>query len=1058
MDKKKNAFVKGHNVLKGKTSKPISKIKEVEKKKAEELETAAVLNEYIQDFTAGTATGKTFVRAGVVNPDKSVNQDMVAGAGKMYKPKSKMQELAEEFKKSKAITEEYKKEKEDNIKKKSNEKKKSNLELFKEELQQSQKEREIRHKIKKGDMTGITDEMLQALPPTFFNAQDDFRPPPVGSHDTGDPQTTNLFVSNLNPKMNEEMLCKVFGKYGPLASVKIMWPRSEEEKSRNRNCGFVAFMNRKDGDKALADIEGKDVMEYEMKIGWGKAVPIPPTPIYIHPTQQTKRRPPKQSGHPFNCQIPYKQRKAGIPFDYNLENTIVKVVIPQERSLLSLINRMVEFVVREGPMFEAMIMNREISNPMFRFLFDNKSNEHTYYRWRVYSILQGDTPSKWEQDCFHMFAGGSLWQPPSMNPYGQPSLNMGASALNSAVIASISSANAHNESNALPEMEIPSLMSQAIKLPEVVEEKDEKAEKRSLNDKQRDKLEDLLRTVTTDRYKVGELMTWCIDHADCSGEIIECICESLSILETPIPTKIARMFVVSDILHNSAAKVPYASHYRTGFQDSLMEVSDNLHKALASCSTKLQAEKFRKQVLSCLAAWQDWAIYPPAFLINLQNVFVGISDAKSVKDPLVLTNDEAIPFSKEEEELADEIDEDLDGDPLLDPDLDGIPLGKDMELDGEPLDAGADVLFSSRWTDPKNAVDDDDPLSKSRWEKGDDEEEKVKEPLDSSKWAKVGENKKDEQKEQKVDKTLTDSPIDSKKKSNYQPPPPIQDESRRKFLREVEVKVMRFVDKLEQRGGTRSGLNIQAEAEKFRQQLIDEYDMARQREARRKTKSDRKRDRSSSPSDVPRKKKSSKRGRSSSSDSSSDSENDSSKRKSRSKKRGSGTPRDKSHKSKDRYRSTSPTKRSSRRSSQSPGRSSPRRYSRSPPSRRSSGSPSPNRPSSSRRNSKSPARRSSRSPRRSSRSPYRRSSFSPARNGSRSRSPTPRSVGSPFGTPRARSRSPYMDISPNDRDSLSPQRSPARKRSAKNSPAISRIYDSPARSSSKKKKSKKSKR
>lgn len=31
-----------------------------------------------------------------------------------------------------------------------------------------------------------------------------------------------------------------------------------------------------------------------------------------------------------------------------------------------LIHRMVEFVIREGPMFEAMIMNREISNPMFR--------------------------------------------------------------------------------------------------------------------------------------------------------------------------------------------------------------------------------------------------------------------------------------------------------------------------------------------------------------------------------------------------------------------------------------------------------------------------------------------------------------------------------------------------------------------------------------------------------------------------------------------------------------------------------------------------------------------
>ena len=59
--------------------------------------------------------------------------------------------------------------------------------------------------------------------------------------------------------MNEEQLCRVFGKYGPLASVKIMWPRTEEEKSRNRNCGFVAFMNRKDGEKALDDIEGKDI-------------------------------------------------------------------------------------------------------------------------------------------------------------------------------------------------------------------------------------------------------------------------------------------------------------------------------------------------------------------------------------------------------------------------------------------------------------------------------------------------------------------------------------------------------------------------------------------------------------------------------------------------------------------------------------------------------------------------------------------------------------------------------------------------------------------------------
>lgn len=57
--------------------------------------------------------------------------------------------------------------------------------------------------------------------------------------------------------MTEEMLCKEFGKYGPLASVKIMWPRTEEERTRVTNRGFVAFMTRKDAERALAALNGE---------------------------------------------------------------------------------------------------------------------------------------------------------------------------------------------------------------------------------------------------------------------------------------------------------------------------------------------------------------------------------------------------------------------------------------------------------------------------------------------------------------------------------------------------------------------------------------------------------------------------------------------------------------------------------------------------------------------------------------------------------------------------------------------------------------------------------
>lgn len=128
------------------------------------------------------------------------------------------------------------------------------------------------------------------------------------------------------------MLCQEFGRYGPLASVKIMWPRTDEERARERNCGFVAFMNRRDAERALKHlngtklfwylifsswsfpvpikmlfffflpIKGKMIMNFEMKLGWGKGVPIPPHPIYIPPSMMEHTLPPPPSGLPFNAQ------------------------------------------------------------------------------------------------------------------------------------------------------------------------------------------------------------------------------------------------------------------------------------------------------------------------------------------------------------------------------------------------------------------------------------------------------------------------------------------------------------------------------------------------------------------------------------------------------------------------------------------------------------------------------------------------------------------------------------------------------------------------------------
>lgn len=66
--------------------------------------------------------------------------------------------------------------------------------------------------------------------------------------------TLTLFVPILYHTIlyhEEEDLLDLFGKYGDINSVKIMWPRSEEEKARKRNCGFVSFKRRADAEDAL---------------------------------------------------------------------------------------------------------------------------------------------------------------------------------------------------------------------------------------------------------------------------------------------------------------------------------------------------------------------------------------------------------------------------------------------------------------------------------------------------------------------------------------------------------------------------------------------------------------------------------------------------------------------------------------------------------------------------------------------------------------------------------------------------------------------------------------
>uniref|UniRef100_A0A3B5LMY1 Zgc:163098 n=1 Tax=Xiphophorus couchianus TaxID=32473 RepID=A0A3B5LMY1_9TELE len=559
---------------------------------------------------------------------------------------------------------------------------------------------------------------------------------------------TSLTSVFFSAQMNEDLLCREFCKYGPLASVKIMWPRTDEERCRTSNRAFVAFMTRKDAERAMAALDGKVIMGFEMKLGWGKPARIPPQPLYT--PAGVRVAPPPPSGLPFNAQ----------PRDRFRNDFTKPLAISPHRNLLFLIHRMVEFVVREGPLFEAMIMNKEKNNPDYRFLFDNKSQDHVYYRWKLFSILQGESPTKWRTAEFRLFRGGSLWRPPILNSYTERS-DEGAAV----------------EEAAPPEEEV---------------------KKGQLRAEHRQRLETLVEELTPSREDIASAMLFCLDRADAAEEVVGHISESFCSLQVPLQKKISRLYLVSDILHNSCAKVAGASYYRKYFESKLPQIFEHLHAAHKNIQARLQAEQFKQKAMNCFRAWEDWAIYPQPYLIQLQNIFLGFMLTNTIRQsefyidgaPLDRRLTDGLPMGKTP---VDDIDgcpmgwDPLDGVPV--DDIDGVPLNAPIDdIDGVPCDISKSISFI--WKERKVLVT---SLSGSSCNSQDEDED-----------------------------SESDSSADSCRSPNYEGAVfPHMSESKRKRLREVEVKVMKLQDELESgKRQKKSGMSIQQQVETYRKKLL----------------------------------------------------------------------------------------------------------------------------------------------------------------------------------------------------------------------------------------------
>ncbi|CAN8252242.1 unnamed protein product [Cochlearia groenlandica] len=591
---------------------------EAKKKKAED-ETARLYQEFVESFQGDNATTKTFVRGGTINPndkpkvssqgEKSKDGGSVTKKGSRYVPSFLPPPLASKGK-------EPEKKREEERPKEREKGKTRNIDNFMEELKREHERRERRNQ--DGDRQGDNSVSYDTRPSSRVDELlDDFDPSGrLGSFDDGDPQTTNLYVGNLAPKVDENFLLRTFGRFGPIASVKIMWPRTEEEKRRQRNCGFVSFMNRADGQAAQDEMQGQlvclisrlsivawyrnpdkgnsnctgiIVYDYELKIGWGKAVSLPSQALPAPPPGHMAIRSKEgcnlifsgQSGPPITS-VP--KQNSELVLTPNVPD--IAVVTPENEHLRHLIDTMALYVMDGECAFEQAIMERGRGNPLFKFLFELGSKEHTYYVWRLYSFAQGDTLQRWRTEPYIMITGSGRWIPPPL-PVTK---------------------------SAEHEKEFTSTYAAGRSRRAEIE--------RTLTDPQRDEFEDMLRALTLERIQIKEAMGFALDNADAAGEVVEVLTESLTLKETSIPTKVARLMLVSDILHNSSAPVKNASAYRTKFEATLPDIMESFNDLYRSITGRITAEALKEMVLKVLHVWADWFLFSDAYIYGLRATFL----------------------------------------------------------------------------------------------------------------------------------------------------------------------------------------------------------------------------------------------------------------------------------------------------------------------------------------------------------------------------------------------------------------------------------------------------
>ena len=509
-----------------------------------------------------------------------------------------------------------------------------------------------------------------------------------------------------------------------------MWPRTHEERARNRNTGFVCFMHRKDAEDAVdaycdADIFGNG---RRIVLRWGKNVKkTVKFGVGVPSNMRKKPRTDNDAGtsnqKEANDEIERKQtysleenKAAAVQLGASLTPAYdpvkhsadaIIVTAPADARRLKFITTVASFVSKDGSLLEQKLIEAEASNPDFQFLShgdgdDNeRMDEHIYYRWRVYSFCQGDGENTWRTEPFLMFEPHGRWWIP-------PPLNLEAAQMEE-------KAEKRREKERLAAQEErrnPTQMKEFTTCREMERARFGRGELK-LNEWERETFTDLLRRkLCATQESICDAMSFAFEKSGAAREISGILKESLLEQDGGISadTRIARLFLLSDILFNSQQPgVKNAFQYRDAIEKVSPEVFESLGRHGNGRAGRMTMNKLRKAVSSVLSAWVNWSVFDPSYIDELECKFEGrkISVAKvfreeeeedkgnesneilestdtgKVEEAEIQAKVSTIPRGAGFIAVTNQVENNVLNGASVDENLDGEPL--DEDFDGEPL-------------------------------------------------------------------------------------------------------------------------------------------------------------------------------------------------------------------------------------------------------------------------------------------------------------------------------------------------------------------------------------